>query len=217
MVTREGMPLGYELFAGNRADVTTVKEIVETMERRYGMASRIWVMDRGMASADNLKWLEGQRAALPDRHVRGRGCKQLVQELPPPHGLAVSGRGEWTVKLVRRERWAKTITCCAAPPNAGPRSRPCISASRSGSSRASNALADRIAALTKRPLEPQRAWTDRSDGLLGANGHAAGRYQIDLEDDPTCAAGLKLKVSINAALGSSAPRWPRAAMCCAPI
>ena len=55
VVTREGMPLGYELFAGNRADVTTVKEIVETMERRYGPASRIWVMDRGMASAANLK------------------------------------------------------------------------------------------------------------------------------------------------------------------
>ena len=58
MVTREGLPLGYELFAGNRADVTTVKEIVETMERRYGMASRIWGMNGGMASADNLKWLK---------------------------------------------------------------------------------------------------------------------------------------------------------------
>ncbi len=32
VVTREGMPLGYEVFAGNRVDVTTVEEIVETME-----------------------------------------------------------------------------------------------------------------------------------------------------------------------------------------
>jgi transposase len=47
VVTREGIPLGYELFAGNRTDVTTVEEIVETMELRYGMARRIWVMDRG--------------------------------------------------------------------------------------------------------------------------------------------------------------------------
>ena len=51
------MPLGYEVFAGNRADVTTVEEIVETMEARYGMAQRIWVMDRGMTSEDNLEWL----------------------------------------------------------------------------------------------------------------------------------------------------------------
>jgi hypothetical protein len=38
------MPLGYEVFAGNRTDVTTVEEIVGTMERRYGQAQRVWVM-----------------------------------------------------------------------------------------------------------------------------------------------------------------------------
>jgi hypothetical protein len=36
VVTREGLPLGYELFAGNRADVTRVKEIVESMELAMG-------------------------------------------------------------------------------------------------------------------------------------------------------------------------------------
>src|SRR3989454_7109600 len=57
VVTRDGMPLGYEVFAGNRTDVTTVEEIVEAMEARYGVAQRIWVMDRGMTSEDNLEWL----------------------------------------------------------------------------------------------------------------------------------------------------------------
>ncbi|MDF0675727.1 MAG: hypothetical protein P0120_15615 [Nitrospira sp.] len=42
VVTREGVPLGYEVFAGNRPDVTTVEEIVGTMEARYGLAQRIW-------------------------------------------------------------------------------------------------------------------------------------------------------------------------------
>ncbi len=42
VVSRCGMPLGYEVFAGNRADVTTMQEIVETMETRYGVADRIW-------------------------------------------------------------------------------------------------------------------------------------------------------------------------------
>ena len=42
------MPLGYEGFAGNHNDVTTLEEIVETMERRYGCADRICVMDRGV-------------------------------------------------------------------------------------------------------------------------------------------------------------------------
>jgi transposase len=57
VVTRGGMPLGYEIFAGNRTDVTTVEEIVETMEARYGLANRIWVMDRGMISSENVGWL----------------------------------------------------------------------------------------------------------------------------------------------------------------
>jgi transposase len=44
VVTHEGIPLGYEVFAGNRHDVTTVEQVVETMESRYGQASRVWVM-----------------------------------------------------------------------------------------------------------------------------------------------------------------------------
>ena len=62
VVSRCGMPLGYAVFAGNTADVTTVEGIVETMERRYGKSNRIWVMDRGMVSEDNIEFLrEGGR------------------------------------------------------------------------------------------------------------------------------------------------------------
>jgi transposase len=57
VVSRCGMPLGYEVFAGNTADVTTVREIIEKMEKRYGISDRIWVMDRGMVSEDNLVFL----------------------------------------------------------------------------------------------------------------------------------------------------------------
>src|SRR5262249_24279649 len=61
----EGYPLGYEVFDGNRVDVTTVEEIVEEMERLYGKAGRVWVMDRGMTSEHNLEWLrEGGRRYL---------------------------------------------------------------------------------------------------------------------------------------------------------
>jgi transposase len=63
VVTREGLPLGYEVFPGNTHDSTTVEEIVEKMEKLYGKADRIWVMDRGMVSEENLAKLrkEGRR------------------------------------------------------------------------------------------------------------------------------------------------------------
>lgn len=57
IVSREGMPLGYEVFPGNRTDVTTVEDIVKKVEKQYGSASRIWVMDRGMVSEENLGYL----------------------------------------------------------------------------------------------------------------------------------------------------------------
>jgi transposase len=60
VVTRDGLPLGYEVFAGNRHDSTTVQEVVQTMEAKYGRADRIWVMDRGMVSETNLRFLRAR-------------------------------------------------------------------------------------------------------------------------------------------------------------
>jgi transposase len=58
VVTQDGIPLGYEVFSGNRNDVTTWQEIVTTMEERYGRANRIWCGDRGMMSKANLEFME---------------------------------------------------------------------------------------------------------------------------------------------------------------
>jgi transposase len=49
--------LGYEVFAGNTHDSRTLQTIVATMEARHGMLGRVWISDRGKASADNLAWL----------------------------------------------------------------------------------------------------------------------------------------------------------------
>ena len=51
VVSRDGYPLGYEVFAGNRSDTTTLHELVERMEKRYGRRGRIWALDRGMVDA----------------------------------------------------------------------------------------------------------------------------------------------------------------------
>jgi transposase len=60
VVTPEGFPLGYEVFPGNRNDAKTVEEIVLAMEKKYGRARRVWVMDRGMVSEANLEFLRAR-------------------------------------------------------------------------------------------------------------------------------------------------------------
>jgi transposase len=62
VVTPEGLPVACEVFAGNRADVTTLEEIVRLMENKYGQAQRVWVVDRGMVSEANLVWLRERGA-----------------------------------------------------------------------------------------------------------------------------------------------------------
>jgi transposase len=83
VVSRCGMPLGFEVFDGNRADVTTVKDIVRVIEGRYGKADRIWVMDRGMVSEDNIMFLkeDGRRYILgASRATLKKFEKELLQD-----------------------------------------------------------------------------------------------------------------------------------------
>lgn len=75
VVNPEGLPLAYEVFAGNRADVTTVQDIVQVMEEKYGQAKRIWVLDRGMVSEDNLEFLRQHNA----QYIVGTPKAQLRQ------------------------------------------------------------------------------------------------------------------------------------------
>ena len=54
IVNQDGFPFSYELFDGNRADVTTVEAILRTVERKHGKARRVWIFDRGVVSEENL-------------------------------------------------------------------------------------------------------------------------------------------------------------------
>lgn len=63
VVTEDGFPLGYQVFAGNRGDSTTVDQVVTAMEQKYGRAHRVWVMDRGMVSESNLARLRRSEAS----------------------------------------------------------------------------------------------------------------------------------------------------------
>src|SRR6266567_3153892 len=60
IVTPEGYPLAYEVLPGNTSDKTTLKQFLEKIERLYGKANRVWVMDRGIPTEEVI--LEMQQA-----------------------------------------------------------------------------------------------------------------------------------------------------------
>jgi transposase len=75
IVTPEGFPLSYELLAGNVRDEGTLEGALETIERKHGVARRIWVFDRGVVSEANLQKLREHGA----RYVVGTPRSQLKQ------------------------------------------------------------------------------------------------------------------------------------------
>jgi transposase len=82
VVTPEGFPLSYEVFDGNRADVTTLEAMLDQVEAKHGRARRIWVFDRGIVSEANLQRLRergGQYVVGTPRHRLGDYEKELLE------------------------------------------------------------------------------------------------------------------------------------------
>jgi transposase len=92
VVTRDGFPLAHYTLAGNTQDVQTVEKIVTAVESRFGKSQRVWVMDRGMMSKENLAFLSqpGRRYLIGTRRselanfgaeLRGEGWLPLRDEV----------------------------------------------------------------------------------------------------------------------------------------
>jgi len=83
VATPEGLPLAFEIFDGNRTDVTTLPEIVDMMESKYGKVRRLWVMDRGMVSEENLESLRKRKTSYlvgTSKAMLKRYEKEIIQE-----------------------------------------------------------------------------------------------------------------------------------------
>ena len=193
VVTRDGVPLGYEVFAGNRTDVTTVEEIVTTMERRYGEARRVWVMDRGMASAENIAWLRGSQR----RYVIGASKSELKKLAGP-----LADRRDW-----RQVRDGVEAKVCAGPEGAETfllvRSAERQQKEQAMHARFCERIEAALASLQRRIERAQkpidRGAAERQVGrLLDRNSRAAARYAIRLVDDQILPAGLRLEWSRRA-------------------
>src|ERR1700687_3656510 len=192
VVTFDGFPLGYEVFAGNTHDARTLQTIVATMEARHGMLGRVWITDRGMASAENLAWL-GQTGR---RYIIGAPKSELRKfgsDLARPDGWRTVQDGV-EVKLARHPETGETAILCRS---ADRRSKE--QAMHDKVSRRITAALQRLAARiarSKKRLDPTPV--NRQIGrILQQNQRAAARFAIALEPNG-CPAGFRLQVAYNA-------------------
>lgn len=192
VVTFDGFPLGYEVFPGNTHDATTVQQIVETMEARHGAVGKVWIMDRGMASAENVAWL------------RETGRRYIL-------GTPRSELRKWAPALADKTRWREIregieVKLCAAPDGAEEifilcRSQDRIEKEKAMHARFSARIEQSLAKLKARIAKSQKPLNrdaiNRQIGrLLQRNQRAAARFAIELKDADT-PAGFALNVAIH--------------------
>jgi transposase len=114
IVTREGFPLAHYTLAGNTKDVQTVQQVITEVEERFGTAQRIWVMDRGMISAETLAFLgkSGRKYLLATRRSEvARFDKQLQrgqwQSLPAHEDIVVKPFKKGKVFYLLARSWPR--------------------------------------------------------------------------------------------------------------
>jgi len=123
VVTPDGLPLGYDVLAGNTADNTTLRDFLAKIEAAYGSARRVWVMDRGIPTeavlaemrADGVDYLVGTprsqlnrlEAALLERPWQQARDGVSVKLLPQDGELYVLARSEDRRKKERAMRRGK--------------------------------------------------------------------------------------------------------------
>jgi transposase len=124
VVTPDGLPLGYEVLAGNTSDKTTLKAFLAKVESLHGKARRVWVMDRGIPTEATLRRMredgvaylvgtprsllpkpEGKLLDLPWREVHEGMKVKLLSHEGESYVLAHSGQREQKERAMWRRRF----------------------------------------------------------------------------------------------------------------
>ena len=174
VVSKCGMPLAYEVFDGNRNDSTTVEQIVESIQSKYGSAKRIWVMDRGMVSQENVEFLRENS----QRYILGtpKGTlRRFERELLSGGWETI--RDGLEVKLCPCPDGQETFILCRSSDR-----RDKERAMHDRFERRIEAGLEKITAGCAKRRQKAVAVAQRVGRLLGANSRAAGLFKVDVRE-----------------------------------
>jgi transposase len=103
VITPQGFPLAYEVLPGNTSDKTTLKDFLARIERAYGKARRIWLMDRGIPTEETLKQM--RTSEPPVQYVVGTPKGRLTKlEKPLLSKPWQEARPDVRVKLLEQDQ-----------------------------------------------------------------------------------------------------------------
>jgi transposase len=187
IVNSEGFPFSYETFDGNRADVSTMETILRMVERKYGKARRIWVLDRGIVSEENLRAIRKRGGQYLVGTPRSQ-MKQFERELLKDDWLQV--RPDVEVKKVAIPQGEEIYILCRT---AGRKEKEKAIRNRF-SSRMEDALKRLAKAIETGRLKDRNKMERRLGRIQASHPQVSDLYDLALRDTPH---GLRLQWSIK--------------------
>ena len=179
VVTKDGLPLAFEVFEGSTHDTETLQQIVEKIETKYGPASGIWVLDRGVVSEENLQWL---------RQRDGRYLVGTPRSMLKSYEAALRDQADWAavyedvqVKAVPGPEGMETFLLCRSRA----RREKEAAIHRRFIQRLQEGLTAIQAAIDSGRLRDPEKIGRRIGALLQRNSRAAKAFQVTLTRDET--------------------------------
>ncbi len=157
VVTTDGLPLAYEVLAGNTSDKTTLKDFLAKIQNLHGKARRVWVMDRGIPTQATLQQMRTDEVAYlvgtPRSLLSKLEQKLLDQPWEPVHeGMAVKllpQDGELYVQAKSQDRQKKEQAMRRRKLKALLRGLNCLKRRAGGGKLSRDRLLKRVAILQK--------------------------------------------------------------------
>lgn len=100
----EGIPLHVEVLRGNRADNKTLRGLLATLRRRFGIGEATFVFDGGMSSTVNLEALDEAQMQFVTR-LSNSTMESLLAELPQEKQLELGDRTRLVEVIHRGKRY----------------------------------------------------------------------------------------------------------------
>jgi transposase len=187
IVNSEGFPFSYETFNGNRTDVSTMETILRMVERKYGKARRIWVLDRGIVSEENLAAIRKRGGQYLVGTPRSQ-MKQFEEELLKDNWTRVQPEVE--VKKVAIPKGEETYILCRT---AGRKEK-----EKAIRQRFSAHMEDALQRLDKTietgRLKDRNKMERRLGRIQASHSQVSDLYEVALQDTPN---GIRLRWAIR--------------------
>jgi transposase len=165
----QGIPIHLEVLHGNRADTTTLRALLASLKRRFGIQEAIFVFDNGLSSTLNLEAMRQEHLDFVTR-LSAATLRELIAQLPHDMQPQLWDRTQLIELTVENRRYVIA---------GGEHRRQRDSARRKARLEKAQLELQRLAAVRRKKPNPQKLASQAGRALQGLKAHKYFQYWVD--------------------------------------